>query len=52
MKEYSTKKYIKMEASIGGKRRNIISVNKDNKKIIKKKSNRNCSGCSRRRSSI
>ena len=52
MKEYSTKKYIKMEAVIGGKRKNVITISKDNKKNINKQSNSNsrgCSGCSRRR---
>jgi len=54
LKEYSTKKYVKMEAVIGGKRKNVITISKDNKKIIKKQSSNNsrgCSGCSRRRQS-
>ena len=51
MKEYSTKNYIKKEAVIGGKRKNIITIStKNNKKTnIKKRNKRGCGGCSRNR---
>ena len=51
MKEYSTKNYIKREAVIGGRRKNIITIStkSDKKKNIKKQNNRGCGGCSRNR---
>ncbi len=48
MKKYSTKNYIKREAVIGGRRKNVITIN-TRKKKIKKQNKRGCSGCSRNR---
>ena len=47
MKKYSTKNYIKREAVIGGRRKNVITIN--TRKKIKKQNKRGCSGCSRNR---
>ncbi len=49
MKKYSTKNYIKREAVIGGRRKNIITISINNKKNIKKQNKRGCGGCSRNR---
>ena len=50
MKEYSTKNYIKREAVIGGRRKNVITISTTRKKTnIKKQNKRRCGGCSRNR---